>query len=224
MIAWWIFIIHSFIQHENSTIDISKTCYKKSIMTTALFHLTNLLVGQLPGVEHSGVADHSCFDWLFGYSLFQLYDKINTKTSPQIRNPPSDAVQRAKEVNERSHSHKHTLSVLHTHNKVVLNPICSHLNQWLNCYLCCFYPWFGFTQRISSKPKYINNSHMRTGRCLLCNMEQWQDWLAVIIRSIYQANQCQQSGRIECTSRQCLQSSKLLHITRRSCIALTMCT
>uniref|UniRef100_A0A8C6ZW03 Peripheral plasma membrane protein CASK n=1 Tax=Nothoprocta perdicaria TaxID=30464 RepID=A0A8C6ZW03_NOTPE len=29
-----------------------------------------------------------------------LYDKINTKSSPQIRNPPSDAVQRAKEVLE----------------------------------------------------------------------------------------------------------------------------
>ncbi|XP_065434795.1 peripheral plasma membrane protein CASK isoform X17 [Lepidochelys kempii] len=30
----------------------------------------------------------------------KLYDKINTKSSPQIRNPPSDAVQRAKEVLE----------------------------------------------------------------------------------------------------------------------------
>ncbi|MEQ2310791.1 hypothetical protein AMECASPLE_012924, partial [Ameca splendens] len=27
-----------------------------------------------------------------------LYDKINTKSTPQIRNPPSDAVQRAKRV------------------------------------------------------------------------------------------------------------------------------
>lgn len=33
-------------------------------------------------------------------SLLQLYDKINTRSSPQIRNPPSDAVQRAKEVLE----------------------------------------------------------------------------------------------------------------------------
>uniref|UniRef100_A0A3Q4HS53 Calcium/calmodulin dependent serine protein kinase n=1 Tax=Neolamprologus brichardi TaxID=32507 RepID=A0A3Q4HS53_NEOBR len=33
-------------------------------------------------------------------SVFWLYDKINTKSSPQIRNPPSDAVQRAKEVLE----------------------------------------------------------------------------------------------------------------------------
>lgn len=43
------------------------------------------------------------------YLLFQLYDKINTKSSPQIRNPPSDAVQRAKEVNRRTHmsSHQH---------------------------------------------------------------------------------------------------------------------
>ena len=30
--------------------------------------------------------------------VFQLYDKINTRSSPQIRNPPSDGVQRAKEV------------------------------------------------------------------------------------------------------------------------------
>lgn len=36
--------------------------------------------------------------------LFQLYDKINTKSSPQIRNPPSDAVQKAKEVRERPHN------------------------------------------------------------------------------------------------------------------------
>ncbi|KPP76362.1 peripheral plasma membrane protein CASK-like [Scleropages formosus] len=33
-------------------------------------------------------------------AVSQLYDKINTKSSPQIRNPPSDAVQRAKEVLE----------------------------------------------------------------------------------------------------------------------------
>ncbi|XP_042610033.1 peripheral plasma membrane protein CASK-like [Cyprinus carpio] len=32
--------------------------------------------------------------------VFQLYDKINTRSSPQIRNPASDAVQRAKEVLE----------------------------------------------------------------------------------------------------------------------------
>lgn len=31
----------------------------------------------------------------------QLYDKINTRSSPQIRNPPSDGVQRAKEVREQ---------------------------------------------------------------------------------------------------------------------------
>ncbi|XP_041937204.1 peripheral plasma membrane protein CASK isoform X19 [Alosa sapidissima] len=31
---------------------------------------------------------------------WSLYDKINTKSSPQIRNPPSDAVQRAKESSE----------------------------------------------------------------------------------------------------------------------------
>uniref|UniRef100_A0A3P9Q9N0 Peripheral plasma membrane protein CASK n=1 Tax=Poecilia reticulata TaxID=8081 RepID=A0A3P9Q9N0_POERE len=40
-------------------------------------------------------------DSLTGFLLyFQLYDKINTKSTPQIRNPPSDAVQRAKEVLE----------------------------------------------------------------------------------------------------------------------------
>lgn len=38
-------------------------------------------------------------DWIF-LLCFQLYDKINTKSSPQIRNPPSDAVQRAKEVSD----------------------------------------------------------------------------------------------------------------------------
>lgn len=42
---------------------------------------------------------HSFTVWLTDL-LFQLYDKINTKSSPQIRNPPSDAVQRAKEVSE----------------------------------------------------------------------------------------------------------------------------
>uniref|UniRef100_A0A8C4JX36 Peripheral plasma membrane protein CASK n=1 Tax=Dromaius novaehollandiae TaxID=8790 RepID=A0A8C4JX36_DRONO len=41
---------------------------------------------------------HTLLDFVF--LLFQLYDKINTKSSPQIRNPPSDAVQRAKEVLE----------------------------------------------------------------------------------------------------------------------------
>lgn len=30
--------------------------------------------------------------------MLQLYDQINTRSSPQIRNPPSDGVQRAKEV------------------------------------------------------------------------------------------------------------------------------
>lgn len=35
---------------------------------------------------------------------FQLYDKINTRSSPQIRNPPSDGVQRAKEVKKEDES------------------------------------------------------------------------------------------------------------------------
>uniref|UniRef100_A0A8D0G2T0 Peripheral plasma membrane protein CASK n=1 Tax=Strix occidentalis caurina TaxID=311401 RepID=A0A8D0G2T0_STROC len=52
----------------------------------------------------SGILTESIFTYLlishFVFLLFQLYDKINTKSSPQIRNPPSDAVQRAKEVLE----------------------------------------------------------------------------------------------------------------------------
>lgn len=47
--------------------------------------------------------------------IFQLYDKINTKSSPQIRNPPSDAVQRAKEVSKCmllfSHTYIHAVCV-----------------------------------------------------------------------------------------------------------------
>ncbi|TNN74035.1 Peripheral plasma membrane protein CASK [Liparis tanakae] len=35
--------------------------------------------------------------WEFCKRSSRLYDKINTKSSPQIRNAPSDAVQRAKE-------------------------------------------------------------------------------------------------------------------------------
>lgn len=37
----------------------------------------------------------------FDCPFWQLYDKINTRSSPQIRNPPSDGVQRAKEVREQ---------------------------------------------------------------------------------------------------------------------------
>ncbi|XP_075395536.1 peripheral plasma membrane protein CASK isoform X3 [Tenrec ecaudatus] len=43
---------------------------------------------------------HSVFQDRHLHTLLDLYDKINTKSSPQIRNPPSDAVQRAKEVLE----------------------------------------------------------------------------------------------------------------------------
>ncbi|XP_067848994.1 peripheral plasma membrane protein CASK isoform X2 [Heptranchias perlo] len=43
---------------------------------------------------------HSVFQDQHLHTLLDLYDKINTKASPQIRNPPSDAVQRAKEVLE----------------------------------------------------------------------------------------------------------------------------
>ncbi|XP_056289960.1 peripheral plasma membrane protein CASK isoform X16 [Pseudoliparis swirei] len=43
---------------------------------------------------------HSVFQDQHLHTLLNLYDKINTKSSPQIRNPPSDAVQRAKEVLE----------------------------------------------------------------------------------------------------------------------------
>ncbi|XP_066518922.1 calcium/calmodulin-dependent serine protein kinase b isoform X9 [Hoplias malabaricus] len=43
---------------------------------------------------------HSVFQDQHLHTLLDLYDKINTRSSPQIRNPPSDAVQRAKEVLE----------------------------------------------------------------------------------------------------------------------------
>ncbi|XP_053482774.1 peripheral plasma membrane protein CASK isoform X7 [Ictalurus furcatus] len=43
---------------------------------------------------------HSVFQDQHLHTLLDLYDKINTKSSPQIRNAPSDAVQRAKEVLE----------------------------------------------------------------------------------------------------------------------------
>ncbi|XP_051569009.1 peripheral plasma membrane protein CASK-like isoform X5 [Myxocyprinus asiaticus] len=41
---------------------------------------------------------HSVFQDQHLHILLDLYDKINSRSSPQIRNPPSDAVQRAKEV------------------------------------------------------------------------------------------------------------------------------
>uniref|UniRef100_A0A8C0Y6L6 Peripheral plasma membrane protein CASK n=2 Tax=Cyprinus carpio TaxID=7962 RepID=A0A8C0Y6L6_CYPCA len=41
---------------------------------------------------------HSVFQDHHLHTLLDLYDKINTKSSPQIRNPTSDAVQRAKET------------------------------------------------------------------------------------------------------------------------------
>ncbi|XP_035378663.1 peripheral plasma membrane protein CASK isoform X14 [Electrophorus electricus] len=43
---------------------------------------------------------HSVFQDQHLHTLLDLYDKISTKSSPQIRNPPSDAVQRAKEALE----------------------------------------------------------------------------------------------------------------------------
>ncbi|XP_077435693.1 peripheral plasma membrane protein CASK isoform X20 [Vanacampus margaritifer] len=43
---------------------------------------------------------HSVFQDQHLHTLLDLYDKINTKSSPQIRNPSSDCVQRAKEVLE----------------------------------------------------------------------------------------------------------------------------
>uniref|UniRef100_A0A668A739 Peripheral plasma membrane protein CASK n=1 Tax=Myripristis murdjan TaxID=586833 RepID=A0A668A739_9TELE len=43
---------------------------------------------------------HSVFQDQHLHTLLDLYDKINTRSSPQIRNPPSDGVQRAKEVLE----------------------------------------------------------------------------------------------------------------------------
>ncbi|XP_061547215.1 peripheral plasma membrane protein CASK isoform X16 [Phycodurus eques] len=43
---------------------------------------------------------HSVFQDRHLHTLLDLYDKINTKSSPQIRNPSGDGVQRAKEVLE----------------------------------------------------------------------------------------------------------------------------
>uniref|UniRef100_A0AAV2L7F5 Uncharacterized protein n=1 Tax=Knipowitschia caucasica TaxID=637954 RepID=A0AAV2L7F5_KNICA len=43
---------------------------------------------------------HSVFQDQHLHTLLDLYDKINSRSSPQIRNPPSDGVQRAKEVLE----------------------------------------------------------------------------------------------------------------------------
>ncbi|XP_048834500.1 peripheral plasma membrane protein CASK-like isoform X2 [Brienomyrus brachyistius] len=47
---------------------------------------------------------HSVFQDQHLHTLLDLYDKINTKSSPQIRNPPSDAVQRAKESTQEETS------------------------------------------------------------------------------------------------------------------------
>ncbi|XP_052004838.1 peripheral plasma membrane protein CASK isoform X2 [Xyrauchen texanus] len=47
---------------------------------------------------HSVFQDHDL------HTLLDLYDKINTKSSPQIRNAPSDAVQRAKETSTEDES------------------------------------------------------------------------------------------------------------------------
>ncbi|KAJ8247027.1 hypothetical protein GJAV_G00257930 [Gymnothorax javanicus] len=58
---------------------------------------------------------HSVFQDQHLHTLLDLYDKINTKSSPQIRNPPSDAVQRAKEnstEDETSTALKHLEYVL----------------------------------------------------------------------------------------------------------------
>ncbi|XP_075914453.1 peripheral plasma membrane protein CASK isoform X3 [Petromyzon marinus] len=50
---------------------------------------------------------HSVFQDAHLHSLLDLYDKINSKSSPQIRNPPSDGVQRAKEVLETVATYPH---------------------------------------------------------------------------------------------------------------------
>lgn len=74
---------------------------------------------------YRGVTDHLCFSaWLTFIFWFQLYDKINTKSSPQIRNPPSDAVQRAKEVN--THTLTHTLYIQQLHISINMStlPVC----------------------------------------------------------------------------------------------------
>uniref|UniRef100_A0A672P7Z6 Peripheral plasma membrane protein CASK n=1 Tax=Sinocyclocheilus grahami TaxID=75366 RepID=A0A672P7Z6_SINGR len=55
---------------------------------------------------------HSVFQDQHLHTLLDLYDKINTRSSPQIRNPPSDAVQRAKEVRNQHGTHSSNLSQL----------------------------------------------------------------------------------------------------------------
>ncbi|KAM9449233.1 peripheral plasma membrane protein CASK-like isoform 13-T13 [Salvelinus alpinus] len=58
---------------------------------------------------------HSVFQDEHLHTLLDLYDKINTKSSPQIRNPPSNTVQRAKESSiqdEASSTLKHLEYVL----------------------------------------------------------------------------------------------------------------
>lgn len=72
--------LHSVFQdqHLHTLLDVSKQQQRRQLVVTRDCSPTN----------HS-----AC------YRLsFQLYDKINTRSSPQIRNPPSDGVQRAKEV------------------------------------------------------------------------------------------------------------------------------
>ncbi|XP_077071552.1 peripheral plasma membrane protein CASK isoform X45 [Siphateles boraxobius] len=76
---------------------------------------------------------HSVFQDHHLHTLLDLYDKINTKSSPQIRNPASDAVARAKEVLEeiscypenadakelrRILSQPHFMALLQTHDVV----------------------------------------------------------------------------------------------------------
>ncbi|KAK7154321.1 hypothetical protein R3I94_007611 [Phoxinus phoxinus] len=76
---------------------------------------------------------HSVFQDHHLHTLLDLYDKINTKSSPQIRNPASDAVSRAKEVLEeiscypenadakelrRILSQPHFMALLQTHDVV----------------------------------------------------------------------------------------------------------
>ncbi|XP_036401425.1 peripheral plasma membrane protein CASK-like isoform X3 [Megalops cyprinoides] len=77
---------------------------------------------------------HSVFQDQHLHTLLDLYDKINTKSSPQIRNPPSDAVQRAKENSaeeEESAALKHLEYVLEEISCYPENPDAKELRRIL---------------------------------------------------------------------------------------------
>lgn len=83
--------LHSVFQdqHLHTLLDVSKPQLPLSYQKLLVGVKTSLQ----PSASSAGPSS--------GCLSFQLYDKINTRSSPQIRNPPSDGVQRAKEVRDR---------------------------------------------------------------------------------------------------------------------------